>query len=795
MKSQLCYSLLLLLVCQSILSFHSVQAVCAADTDGCKTCDEADENCVECLPKFYFDSVAGTCTACTDSDCETCSTAVGVCEKCSTGFFVETDACSPCNTDLSEQCITCSEDGQTCNSCEEGFFVKENACVACSTEKTNCLACNAAGTTCEKCEANYFLSAGSCTKCASGTYSAIGATECTACEDEGCAECSGAGEDTCSSCQAMYIPAGNACTKCPNGQFSVAGEATCQDCEDDNCAACTAGGEGKCSACDDKFYVVVATGLCAACADEQCLTCSGSGKNKCTKCDAGYAANANGVCVECQDTGCAACSAIGTGKCTSCDADYYLKSNLCAPCPEGTFSAAGANAVSGCLACSAGCKTCTANGATDCKSCEDGYIYSGVDGTCTACDDENCKTCAAAGSTDQCTKCADGFFVVEGSTPGQGTCGTCVDEDCATCTSADAGSCTGCKADFYGTGTTCTECGDTKYSSSGSTTASQCKTCDDANCLDCSGAGAFKCTGCAANFYLDTDSCVTCGDGKYSDVRTATEGGCSACGDTGCKTCPGAGEGVCTVCLEKFYLTSENKCGACADTNCVTCTGGIAGQCTACSEGFDLLHGTCQATPAAEDPVVTKTGGILATIRYDMTLEEFNTAGGRNFFLIKAAEALEIELSQVEGVSVRQGSVIVSFLIYTLSSDATTTTEDLKTLFKAAVDGDNMNFYSGAAVLDSSSHVASINGCRAGQYLDPSFVCRACPDGCDTCSSADEDCGGTNVGAIVGGVIGGIALVVLLVVIYLKRAAIKKLVSPKGNYNKVDSSSKVNAQA
>jgi len=182
----------------------------------------------------------------------------------------------------------------------------------------------------------------------------------------------------------------------------------------------------------------------------------------------------------------------------------------------------------------------------------------------------------------------------------------------------------------------------------------------------------------------------------------------------------------------------------------------------------------------------TKTGGVVTSMSFDGTLESYTAAGGANYFAYTLATLLGLQPYQVEVVNAKQGSIIIVFKVYSVSSDPTLSADDIKTLIATKYAAGNLNIYGTQIKSAPSSSIISLTGCKDGYYLDSSSVCRACPDGCDTCTSANEDCKKTNVGAIVGGVIGGVAFVVIVVIIYLKREAIKNLVSPKA-YNKVAS--------
>jgi len=365
-------------------------------------------------------------------------------------------------------------------------------------------------------------------------------------------------------------------------------------------------------------------------------------------------------------------------------------------------------------------------------------------------------------------------------------------DNCATCSATTASACSTCIADTYWKSSVCTSCGDGKYSAAGTasaTAATACKSCDDSNCLECEGAGAFQCTKCAANYYLDVSSCVTCPAGKWSAAGVTTCAG--TCNDANCKSCTDAGAAACTACNSGYVLdATTNTCTICADTQCDTCTSGIEGQCTLCknTETHTLTNGVCKANTFLVS--LKENGGIATTVIFSGTLTLFESMGGKGYFAAKMADILGVDVAQIEILSVTQGSIIVLFKVYSLSSDTTVNAGSLQALLDAAESAGSLNIY-GTSVVGHASEVITVGACADGYYKDGFSVCRACPDDCDTCTSGDEKCG-TNVGAIVGGVIGGVALVVIIVIIYLKRNAIKKMISP-GNYNKV-ASTPTNAQ-
>lgn len=167
----------------------------------------------------------------------------------------------------------------------------------------------------------------------------------------------------------------------------------------------------------------------------------------------------------------------------------------------------------------------------------------------------------------------------------------------------------------------------------------------------------------------------------------------------------------------------------------------------------------------------------------------YKSLGGDGFFAKQIAAVLGLDIAQIKVLSAKQGSIIVLFQVY--STDASINAGSIQAMLDAANASGSLNVFGTSVVSGPTSEAISVIACPGGYYKDSSSVCRACPDGCDTCTSGDQKCG-KNVGAIVGGVLGGVALIVIIVIIYLKRNAIKKMISP-GNYNKV-ASTPTNAQ-
>ena len=164
---------------------------------------------------YFWDGSA--CTACSDSDCQTCS-AASTCTKCISNFLVG-GACDTCidNNELKlyttttntcgaciQNCDSCS-DTSTCSKCHTGYYIKKSDSTSCiqhcngNTQKivgdycyevsdcsavTNCLQCGSKNT-CEtgRCASGFYLAAnGQCDSCDTGCLTCEDKYKCTTCD-------------------------------------------------------------------------------------------------------------------------------------------------------------------------------------------------------------------------------------------------------------------------------------------------------------------------------------------------------------------------------------------------------------------------------------------------------------------------------------------------------------------------------------------------------------------------------------------------------------------------------------
>ena len=102
---------------------------------------------------------------------------------------------------------------------------------------------------------------------------------------------------------------------------------------------------------------------------------------------------------------------------------------------------------------------------------------------------------------------------------------------------------------------------------------------------------------------------------------------------------------------------------------------------------------------------------ISATIRYEMTLKEYNDKGGDSYFITETSKALGIDKSLIKITSVKEGSVIATFTIS--SSGGTTLADkqkqlaDVKATLDDAVKTGALNVYPGAVILNYESGIVT----------------------------------------------------------------------------------------
>jgi len=180
------------------------------------------------------------------------------------------------------------------------------------------------------------------------------------------------------------------------------------------------------------------------------------------------------------------------------------------------------------------------------------------------------------------------------------------------------------------------------------------------------------------------------------------------CGDANCSTCSGEGTGKCTECDAGYGVGSDGTCVTCEDANCESCSDVGTGKCLACSIGYTVSNGVCGALSGN---VVVQ---ISSTLRYEMTLDDYNSKGGDSYFILETSKALGIDASQITITSVKEGSVILTFTITSSESgsslaDQETQLKLVKSKLDEAVKSGAMDVYSGATILNYESGVLVVS--------------------------------------------------------------------------------------
>jgi len=271
--------------------------------------------CVQTCGNGYY-TAAIDCQACTDTNCDTCSTDVSICTECKAGWLVKDTGCV-----------------QTCGN---GYYTGTTNCQACTD--TNCDTCSTDVSTCTACKEGWLLKGNSCVEsCGSGYY--VSGSTCQACSDSNCDICP---NNVCSTCSSgFYLPSGS----------SSGTQSTCQACSESNCNICSL---DICSSCGPGFYLqdtscVSSCGIgeyidgseCHVCSEPDCDTCDA---DTCSLCKPGYyLSEADGnSCLSCSSitSNCISCSSV-SAQCTGCDAGLYLQDNQCVTSCGAEYSISG----------------------------------------------------------------------------------------------------------------------------------------------------------------------------------------------------------------------------------------------------------------------------------------------------------------------------------------------------------------------------------------------------------------------------------------------------------------------
>ena len=467
---------------------------------------------------------------------------------------------------------------------------------------------------------------GTITLCPSGTYSTLGAGDCTVCPDG--QYTSTAGAASCEACdRGSFCVNGvkkpcsagsysdkewSQCLTCPDGTYSREGASACILCEPGH--RCI---NGIKSPCTEHTYAEDGSSICKPCSPGQY---SGQRAAACTTCEAGFACNSGKTkCLErfYSESGASSCTpcpngtyslSAGSSVCTFCEAGYACSNGDRDPCPAWTYSEPGWDT---CEVCAAG--RYSEPRAIRCKECEAGYACSGkVRSECIP------GTFAPEGSS-QCETCPDGTY---SSLPGARDCIEC--EAGYSCSSGHRSICP--KNYFSEDGwSMCQECANGTYNEGpGSKTCTPCEpgyACANHVPAPCAigtysaEPAAVACIPCEAGSYTPgsaSKACTLCEPGYACDAghrnkcppQTFASGGASKCEPCPPGTFSGAGAELCSTCAVGYIIqrsgadSSIARCDPCpAGRYYMPASGTAAAHCATCLAGY-----FCQGTAQPQTP-------------------------------------------------------------------------------------------------------------------------------------------------------------------------------------------------
>ncbi|CAD5121130.1 DgyrCDS9669 [Dimorphilus gyrociliatus] len=365
-----------------------------------------------CNEGFIKHRTDGTCTSCGERGIAFCEyesfTSNNILPKiCKQGFFLNTSPTPNTCEECDENCMECSTAGQhKCDvgKCKVGFFYNsdDQKCyknkAGCeisirSGTQTICQSCNTANSTlsngncklcptgCNGCSIDSTSNQLSCSSCKSGYYKSNN-NLCVPCPI-GCKTCLLDGvELKCTSCQTSFGLKGGLCESCDTSE--------CESCLfDDNSMIC--------EKCADKFYVN--SNNCGKC-PLYCSECSYNKRYECSKCYDGYAKTSDGQCIVCPSN-CKKCIANSQRNsiCTECNSNRYsLQSDgICRLCSDVTFG---------------NCETCTSESSAKnakCLTCGVGFALKDDESECISCPINGCGLCVHG---RECLKCKSGFYPI-----------------------------------------------------------------------------------------------------------------------------------------------------------------------------------------------------------------------------------------------------------------------------------------------------------------------------------------------------------------------------------------------
>ena len=581
----------------SLISGACEQSPIAPVSDvGCKTWNAAQDLCLACSHRFFFDGQSKKCTPVSDQ----CSEwdASGACTKCYDGYDLALGACvvSTRNSEPSDVgCGTWDWKNQRCLECSNNFvFNNFGVCVPVSDQ---CKTFDRSGA-CVSCYEGYNLNNGACHLAPIEKVSDVGCgtwdwakRKCIACSNNFVFNNFGVCVPVSDQCNTF--DGTGACVTCYEGYNLINGACVLAPLEKVSDLGCGTWNWAKreCIACSDNF-VFNNQGVCTPVSD-QCKTFDLSGA--CVSCYDGYNLN-NGACVlapieKVSDEGCALWD-WANRKCLTCSDNFVSINGKCTPVSDQckTFDLSGA-----CVSCYEGynlnngaCELAPIEKVSDvgcglwdwanrkCLRCSDNWVFNN-NGICVPVSDQ-CKTFDGTGA---CVSCYEGYNLV------QGACELAPIQEVS-----DVGCglwdwknqrCLRCSENFVSINGKCTPVSD------------QCKTFNPSGaCMSCY-KGYNLIQGRCELAPLEKVSDLGCGKWNW-DKKVCLEcshrfvfngqGVCVPVSDN-CRNWDSAGS--CTDCYAGYVLNG----GVCTQGNSLCETSDANGACTSCYNGYLLKNGNC----------------------------------------------------------------------------------------------------------------------------------------------------------------------------------------------------------
>jgi hypothetical protein len=524
--------------------------------------------CAVCKTGFTL-TTGAMCITTTDSNCVLAVDA-STCQTCVNGdYLLINNVCTLKNIANCAQYSTSITTRLTCLDCLDGYYLENNQCTAGAIP--NC-AHYVSAVTCDRCQTDFVV-----------RTDVNGATTCVASPtplncyllDQGLYN---QYSFTCSSCGSMAFLAQTAIN---NDYCFQIGQVT--NCEAYDIKTRVSDSTWKCTRCSSQFYLNLATNACVARTSASLVNCTVADPKSDTcltpaPVASTPAASAPLPIADPQPTGIPSCMIYDANLvCVQCDSATYFNGTRCLPLTPSAV-------IGGCAA---------YNSTQNCTRCTDGYLLKA--GVCVAVLGESCKTVNPV--TTDCDSCYPGFGLFP---KGQyNVCKQLNGTNCYTWAANYPYNCTSCLTGFALVNYTCVALNTTV-----------------ANCLLHSADGV--CSLCSSNFALNVSQESRNVTNSATNVTSAVLVNVTSCVatstlsfagfvDPNCDSLELTPAGSCYLCSAGFTL-QNGQCVACKTAaGCLICDPVNSALCRLCQSGYHMNPaGTCDSdTPQPVTPNTT----------------------------------------------------------------------------------------------------------------------------------------------------------------------------------------------